>query len=93
MHLCGCDPPPGAPRSLEDAWHDDMAPLRRPVIRLPGAQTLLTRIDPGNRASSMVFKLRWGSSSLSSAISPLSFFYLACFLPAYVEESNAGGGH
>jgi hypothetical protein len=37
-----------------------MRPIQRPVIRLPGdPDTLLTRIEPGNPHSSMVFKLRW----------------------------------
>ena len=36
-----------------------MGLIRRPVIRLPGNEdTLLTRIEPGNPHSSMVFKLR-----------------------------------
>jgi hypothetical protein len=36
-----------------------MQPIARPVIRLPGDEdTLLTRIEPANPHSSMVFKLR-----------------------------------
>ena len=65
-----------ARRRLEDAWDDD-GKLLRPVIRLPGMQTLFTRIDPDNRATSMVFKLRWGFFLISFAV----FLFLAFFLP------------
>lgn len=51
--------PPSPPAcSIEEAVGDDMQPIRRPVIRLPDEDTLLTRIEPGNPHSSMVFKLR-----------------------------------
>ncbi|KAI3429630.1 hypothetical protein D9Q98_005716 [Chlorella vulgaris] len=44
---------------VEQALSDTMQPIARPVIRLPGDEdTLLTRIEPANPHSSMVFKLR-----------------------------------
>lgn len=53
-----CCPPRPAAR-LEEALGDDGRPFQRPVLRLPDNEdTLLTRIEPANPVSSMVFKLR-----------------------------------
>ena len=41
----------------EEAFDDGEVRLRRPVVRLPGTDTILTRITD-RAASSMVFKLR-----------------------------------
>lgn len=56
----------------ETAKMDDGALRERPVIRLPGG-IVLTRIDPANRDTSMIMRIRPGWDALRAFLAPELF--------------------
>ena len=91
-------PPPTAGPSFgreEDALGEDMRPIKRPVLRLPGNDdTLLTRIEPDKPVSSMVFKLRWVGPCLPACLCgcdvDIGWEGVGC-MQDWLLGSNAGG--